>query len=39
MLDLGFGPHNLLVGYHGEIKVNLFGSIGILWGLYYPKKG
>ena len=29
---------NLLVGYHGELKLNLFHNTRIIWGLYYPKK-
>ena len=28
----------LLVGYHGEPKVNLFHNIRIIEGLYYPKR-
>ena len=29
--------NTLLVGYHGELKVNLFHNIRIIQGLYYPK--
>ena len=28
----------LLVGYHGELKVNVFHNTRIIQGLYYPKK-
>ena len=31
-------PLYLLVGYHGEPKVNLFHNIRIIQGLYYPKR-
>ena len=29
---------DLLVGYHGEPKGNLFHNIRIIYGLYYPKR-
>ena len=32
------GDHSLLVGYHGEPKVNLFHNVRIIQGLYYPKR-
>ena len=32
------GYQYLLVGYHGEPKVNLFHNIRIIQGLYYPKR-
>ena len=28
----------LLVGYHGELKVNLFHNTRVIWGFYYPEK-
>ena len=32
------GLSNLLVGYHGEPKVNLYHNIRSIWGLYYLKR-
>ena len=29
---------SLLVGYHGELKVNLFQNTRVIYGLYYPKR-
>ena len=36
--ESGSGAVFLLVGYHGEPKVNLFHNIRIIQELYYPKR-